>query len=91
MGASLMALDYRAIYKHTSHHREEIERSEFCGCFHCLQAFKPSQLEEDHWTDDGTTALCPLCGMDAVIGSAAGWDITVEFLEEMQEYAFRSH
>ena len=36
-----------------------------CGCFHCLARFPASSVAA--YTDDGQTALCPVCGMDAVI------------------------
>nr|QGW61148.1 hypothetical protein ICEMyc226_00116 [Mycolicibacterium sp.] len=36
----------------------------------------------------GQTALCPYCGIDAVIGDAAGYPITREFLEAMRAQWF---
>ena len=36
-----------------------------CGCFHCLGLFPAERVIA--WTDDGGTALCPRCGMDAVV------------------------
>lgn len=40
-----------------------------CGCFHCLGQFRAERVTA--WTDDGQTALCPLCGMDAVVPAEA--------------------
>jgi hypothetical protein len=37
----------------------------------------------EEWTDAADTALCPHCGIDAVIGDASGFPITKEFLSEM--------
>ena len=67
-------------------HREQILTSNICGCFYCLEIFKPSEIEE--WTDEdeqgiGTTALCPYCYIDSVIGSGSGIEITKQFLERM--------
>jgi hypothetical protein len=46
----------------------ERERSELCGCFHCLAVFPPSLVSEwiDEVDDVGTTAMCPRCGIDSV-------------------------
>jgi hypothetical protein len=82
--------DHIPAHKHCSHHRDEIERSERCGCFYCLESFLPGEINE--WTDDNTTAMCPRCGIDAVIGSASGFALSNEFLQRMHEYWFeRTH
>ena len=73
-------------HKHSSKHRDEVLRSERCGCFYCLQIYAPSEIVE--WIDDGQTALCPHCPVDSVIGSASGYPITKEFLEQMHRYWF---
>ena len=76
----------RVAHKKSIYHRVEIERSQKCGCFHCEAIFDPDQIED--WTDDNTTALCPLCGIDSVIGDRSGFEITKRFLEEMHEVWF---
>jgi hypothetical protein len=72
--------------------RAEILSSERCGCFYCLEVFLPSEVKE--WTDEkegvGQTALCPRCGIDAVIGSESGYPMTIEFLRLMKEHWFAS-
>ncbi len=77
-------------HKHSSNHREEIERSELCGCFYCLSVFPSSDTTE--WIDkiDGvaSTVLCPSCGIDSVIGSASGYPITKGFLKTMHQHWF---
>ena len=70
-----------APHKCSIHHRLQIEASKLCGCFSCLSTFPPGKIEE--WTDAVDTALCPMCGIDAVIGDASGFPITKEFLSEM--------
>ncbi len=71
---------------HSSRHRKEIERSETCGCFYCLTRFR-SKLAH-RWLDEETTAVCPNCGIDAVIGAASGIDIRKPFLLRMKRYWF---
>ena len=75
-----------AAHEHSSLHRAQVEASEVCGCFYCTAIFPPSAIAE--WVDDGKTALCPKCGIDAVIGSASGYPVTREFLKRMKSFWF---
>jgi len=45
--------------------RNTIENNTQCGCYFCTTVFKGSEITE--WVDDGQTALCPHCDIDAVI------------------------
>ena len=73
-------------HAHCSKHRAEIMASEACGCFYCMEIFKPSEIED--WVDEEQTALCAKCGIDSVIGSRSGFPVTKEFLEQMNKYWF---
>lgn len=73
-------------HAHCSLHRAEIEASSICGCFYCSAKFPPSAV--CGWIDDDQTALCPKCTIDAVIGSASGFAITIEFLTQMRDHWF---
>ena len=53
------------IHPRSSNHRGVLLRSEFCGCFYCLNTFHPKDIKE--WIDKNQTALCPVCGIDAVL------------------------
>ena len=82
--------DYIRAHKNCSQHRTEVEHSERCGCFYCVQSFSPTEINE--WIDEDRTAMCPRCGIDAVIGSASGFTLSNEFLQRMHEYWFeRTH
>ena len=76
-------------HKHGHKNRDEILRSEACGCFYCLRVYPPSRI--DDWVEDKPipTAICPACGIDSVIGSASGFPINKEFLEKLRAYWFR--
>jgi hypothetical protein len=88
--------DLESIHKYSNHHRELMERSERAGCFYCEQFFTPGDVTE--WidgrqvetgsTNDGVTALCPLCGIDAVLPSAAPIPLTADVLAEMRSHWF---
>ena len=50
-------------------HRKQLLASQVAVCCYCLTEFSPSAVTE--WTDGeplGQTALCPHCGIDAVVG-----------------------
>lgn len=48
--------------------------------------FFPVEITE--WVDLDTTALCPKCGIDSVIGSASNVPVNPEFLSKMNEHWF---
>lgn len=57
-----------------------------CGCFFCLRIFNPKEIV---WEDDSDgIAMCPYCGIDAVIGESADLLITKQFLKSMHDYWF---
>jgi hypothetical protein len=82
-----MSLDFLdKAHRRSIFHRAEILAGERCGCFDCLAIFAPDEITD--WTDTGRpegewTALCPSCGMDAVIGDRSGLPITKDFLSQM--------
>ena len=86
-----MTQDLGAAHRHSINHRQEIEASSLCGCFYCKKIYAPAHIKD--WTDDdendrGTTALCPFCGIDSVIGDSSGYKITLDFLAAMNRRWF---
>ena len=71
--------------KHAADNEIEILRSKRCGCFFCRHEFDAKAVHD--WVSDrrGTSALCPECGMDAVIGDASGVPLTRSLLKEMSQ------
>lgn len=52
----------------SAYNRSVIENSPRCGCFHCESIFSGSDVKQWLSESDGEdTALCPYCGVDAVI------------------------
>jgi hypothetical protein len=45
--------------------RAAIERALEVSCYYCLRTFDPTAIEK--WTDEGETACCPHCEVDAVL------------------------
>jgi hypothetical protein len=77
---------YIRAHKHCFKNREEIVKSQLCGCFYCLAIFAPGEVT--HWIDEDRTAMCPKCDIDSVIGSASGFSIDSVFLKQMETYWF---
>ena len=75
-------MDLVEAHTHAADHRAEIEASTMCGCFYCCEAFKPGAVTR--WVEGERTALCPRCGVDAVLGDAIGVAMKRPFLEKMQ-------
>ena len=67
--------------------KEQIEKSEKCGCFFCGEIFSPSEIT-DYLPDEPPTAECPFCYTDSVIGDASGFPITKDFLKKMKKRYF---
>ena len=58
--------DLAALRDKCRNNRLLLRRGAICGCFYCLSEFPFGAIEE--WIDSGETALCPRCGIDAVLG-----------------------
>jgi hypothetical protein len=83
--------DLVAAHKHSFENRGELLTSESCGCFYCLAIFPPTEIV--NWIDERSgqsTASCPRCRIDSVIGSKSEYPITVEFLDAMRTHWFFS-
>lgn len=77
-----------AAHQYCTSNKKMLRKDTLCGCFYCLHIFPPKEIKD--WIKDknGPTALCPRCGIDAVIGESSGYPITEDFLKEMNEYWF---
>ena len=90
--------DLESIHKHASKHRDVLARSDRAGCFYCQRIFDPKEITD--WIDggqaetgdlaDGITALCPHCGIDAVLPSAAPIPLNAKVLAQMHHHWFET-
>jgi hypothetical protein len=71
--------DFATAHRRSIYHRSELELVGRAACFYCLRRFATTEIRE--WTDDNRTALCPGCGIDAVL---ADTPISDEFLVGMR-------
>lgn len=65
-----------------------MEKTQRCGCFHCESFFSPKEVTE--WVDNGSTALCPRCGIDAVLPEVPLFALDAALLKEMRQFWFTS-
>lgn len=65
-----------------------VRASEQCGCFFCEKIFPAGEVTRYLKEKAGHTALCPHCGIDAILGDATGLEISPDFLHRMHEEWF---
>ena len=78
---------YQKAHDCSFRNKEQIEKSEKCGCFFCGKIFSPTEITSYISTDE-PTAECPYCYTDSVIGDASGFPITPQFLRNMKKRWF---
>lgn len=77
-------IGYQAKYElnaQTAFNRSLIENAKRCGCFHCGSSFDASEIHG--WLKEPSgedTALCPYCGVDAVIVGTGDYPLTTALL-----------
>lgn len=89
-------MDYKTYDKareFARYNRRALRRDSLCGCYFCLRIYNPKEIVE--WCAEkcrgrGVTAVCPHCGVDAVISESVGYPLTEEFLRGMHEIAWGS-
>ena len=82
--------ELNAFYTLSIRNEESIRKSNLCGCFHCISIFPVAdvKLSERVVEKDGVkTVICPICGIDSVLGDASV-EITAELLEALNQYYF---
>ena len=84
-----MASDDKLIRAHeiSKNNRELLLQDQLCGCFYCQRIFRSGEVV-DWYGDHDETAVCPYCGIDAVIVERPDLPVTKAFLREMRQYLF---
>lgn len=76
----------KKLHAHSSHNKVLILVSDRCVCFHCQAMMDHGEITE--YVDNGQTALCPKCGVDAILPDSIEETIDSQTLKDMQEYWF---
>ena len=86
--------EYITAKPHTTDNREELQKSDLCGCLWCLEIYPASEINQ-WWGEDENgveqTAICAQCNADAILGDAAGYPLTKEFLTQMHNYHMEAY
>jgi len=67
-------MNIETITKYSFNNVEELNRNEKCGCYFCIRTFLVSEITD--FADNGKTALCPNCDIDAIVPG----EVSSEFL-----------
>jgi hypothetical protein len=77
---------YQAAAQRASLHRAELETAVRCACYFCFKQFAFSTIKT--WVDGNQTALCPHCGLDAVLGAGSDGRTDDKFLRKLHQHYF---
>ena len=58
---------------------ESLSKAEWCMCYHCVKRFKFNEINK--FIDNAETAICPKCGIDAVVADI-GRDEIIDLHDE---------
>ena len=67
---------------------DSVQASQRCGCFFCEKIFPAEEVTRYLKEKAGHTALCPHCGIDAILGDASGLEISPAFMHRMHKEWF---
>lgn len=76
----------KKIHAYSSHNKKLIDTAEKCYCFYCKSSMKSDEIKT--YIDNGQTALCPKCDIDAIIPDSIEDTVDEQVISEMNEYWF---
>ena len=79
--------EYQLAHKYSEANEKVIRESDCCGCFSCIKVFKASEITDWLGGKAGKTALCPYCGVAAVLPDSEV-ELNRAFLEGMHKKWF---
>ena len=65
MVSSMNDIEGKTLADGSRYNRDRMTAATECGCFHCRSVFRADEI--NRWIDGGLTAVCPRCGVDAVL------------------------
>lgn len=69
-----------------TNNRQTIAVSNRCYCFHCKASMDHGEITD--YLEDGQTARCPHCGVDAIIPDGVDASINDDIIAQMHDYWF---
>ena len=77
---------FKKLHAYSSHNKKLIDIADKCYCFYCKSSMEQSEIQ--NYIDDGQTALCPKCEIDAIIPDSIDDTVDEQIISEMNEYWF---
>ena len=74
------------LHTYASHNKKLIDTADKCYCFYCKSSMQKDEIK--NYIDDGQTALCPKCEIDAIIPDSIEDTVDEQMISEMNEYWF---
>lgn len=81
-----MPLHIRDIHKFCTNNKENLSKSELCGCFYCVDVYPASEVTE--YMPNENTAECAHCGIDTVLPDNQYFKLNQDLLKEMKRCWF---
>jgi len=72
--------------KYSAHNKTQLLGAQTAACYYCMKTFSTQDILE--YIKAGDTALCPECGVDAVLADNLGFDLSPEGLFKLNKYWF---
>lgn len=82
----MMTAEADDIFQRSIRNREALEKADRCGCYFCETIYSPKEIND--WADNGETAICPHCNIDAVVAETDDFKVTEQILSEGKEEWF---
>lgn len=79
-------LKMEKLHAYCTNNLELIEKSDKCYCFHCKKMMDSNEITR--YLDKENTALCPYCGIDAIIPDCVDEEINDGLINDMHNYWF---
>lgn len=77
---------FKKLHTYSTHNRKLIAVSNKCYCFYCKAVLDRSEITD--YADNGQTAICPKCGIDAIIADSIEETVDEKIIADMHEYWF---
>ncbi len=78
---------YEKLHAYSSSNKDLIEESTICYCFHCQKKMDSKEIV-NYLKEGSGTALCPYCGVDAILPDSVEEEINDEIITGMNKYWF---
>lgn len=79
-----------AAHAYTFDNAQMLFARQSCVCIYCWERYESSEIIQISNSTLGT-ALCPKCGIDAIVGEISGFELSDEFIGKMYDRFFNSN